>query len=151
MKRISAIIGALLAAIAAVLVGASSPASATDFHGTTCPGAPYACVWKEANFNTAGNVNAYFKWKEYFPDGPQHVYAGTGYAVHDNATSMVNDATARTVWMYNGQNCSGGETVPKGPQTYDSTFANDSPISGGLFNDSLDSAAFEDYISACKS
>jgi hypothetical protein len=50
--------------------------------------------------------------------------------------------------MYNGLNCSGGEAVGKGPQTYDSTFTNDSPLPGGLFNDSL---TFYEYISQCRS
>lgn len=138
-----------LAAVAAA-VGIAPAANATDFHGTTCPGSPYACLWKDTGFATAGNVNAYMKFSQYFPYAYQFVFAGTGYSVDDKTSSMVNDATSRTVWMYNGYKCGGSETVSKGPQTFDSDFSNDSPLAGGAFNDSLSSAAFADYLTSCK-
>ncbi len=147
MKRIGAIIA--LATGVALSVGVAPAAQATDFHGTNCPGAPYACLWKDTDFATVGNRNDYFEFKMYFGDARNFKFGSTGYVVDDKTTSMVNDATSRTLWMYNGFNCTGSETVKKGPETYDSDFSNDSPLAGGAFDNSLSSAAFDNYLSSC--
>src|SRR6478736_3573203 len=129
MRRIAAALVALVGIGSPMAV--TSAASATDFHGTTCPGAPYACLWKDTDYKTAGNVNDYFNFKQYFGDARNFRFGSSGYVVDDRTSSMVNDATGRTVWLYNGYNCTGSETVPKGAQTYDADFSNDSPLPGG--------------------
>lgn len=139
---------ALLAGLALPVVAVPA-AQASDFHGTACPGAPYACLWKDTNYATAGHVDDYFAFKWYFRDASSFKFGSTGYGVNNATTSMVNDATSRSVWMYNGYNCTGSETVQKGPETWDADFSNSSPLAGGAFNDSLSSAAFSDYLSTC--
>jgi hypothetical protein len=85
----------------------------------------------------------------YFKDATQFYFGNSGYPVNDRTTSGVNDATSRDIWMYNSFNCAGSEIVHRGPQWKDSDFSNDTPLSGGAFNDSISSAAFDNYLTSC--
>lgn|GEM_PF-4055576 len=105
-------------------------------------------MWADPDYRTSGNTlwNIPFEW--YIPDMRSHAYPGTGKSGDDSASSVSNTGNLETAFFFKDLRCTGYSfLIAKG--TGDGNLSDSAGLAPGGFDDSITSARFASFISAC--
>jgi hypothetical protein len=142
---------AAVAVIASSSIATAAPAAADGYVAgwyADCADS-YVCVWKDSHFYTAGAQNHYLRTATYLAHFGSHDYSGTSYNAGDSASSSFNAGLYNDpATVFQNSQC-GGYAYTMQAGGGDSDYSNDSPESGGAFNDQASSMAFSEFYSAC--
>jgi hypothetical protein len=120
-------------------VALAAPASATD-----CPSG-YTCIWGDSGYKTGTKTSAYVGFQNYIANFTAYNYAGTSINANDSASSVSNNGTSSTVYLYKNANKSSlAFSLARG--TGDGDLSDSSGYAPAGYNDELSSGYYSAFV-----